>query len=92
MMHSRAALFAIPLLALGSFSAHAQGDNAADKWTLKPLVLPILPVPPNSQLNPSTLGTSQTPYTTAPLQNPAQSTRQSVPGLKLSIPTTQQQP
>ena len=82
-------LFALGIVIAGAFAApgaRAQADNP-DKWTLKPLVPPVFIIPQNSQLNPGTVGGNPTPYTTAPLQNPAQSTQQSTPGLKLSIPT-----
>jgi hypothetical protein len=62
----------------------------ADKWDkpvdLKPLVPPVFPLPPASRLNPGSVGGTQTPYTTVPLQNPDSSATQSAPGFRLSIP------
>lgn len=80
------ALFGIVLLGLfAAGSAVAQED----KWLkdLKPLVPPVVPLPPNSQVNPGPVGGTQTPYTTAPLQSPTQSPSPAAPGLKLSIPS-----
>jgi len=72
-------------------SATAPGGAFAqqDKWKqdFKELVPPVVPLPPNSQLNPGSVGGNQTPYTTAPLQSPTQSPAQPAPGLKLTIPS-----
>jgi hypothetical protein len=65
-------------------AAFAQEDKPVD---LKPLVPPVFPLPPNSRLNPGTVGGAQTPYTTAPLQNPSSSSTQPAPGLRLSVPS-----
>jgi len=83
----RILVFAICVVMFGA-SAGAQSQD--DKWLkdLKPIVPPVVPLPPNSQLNPGSVGGSQTPYTTAPLQSPTQSpSQQQAPGLKLSIPS-----
>ena len=68
-------------------SANAQAQE--DRWRqdLKPLIPPIVPLPPNSQLNPGSVGGTQTPYTTAPLQNPNLSPSESSPGIRLTIPS-----
>jgi hypothetical protein len=84
----RISLFALCIVLFGavaSSGAHAQED----KWKqdYKALVPPVVPLPPNSQLNPGSVGGTQTPYTTAPLQSPTQSPSQPAPGLKLSIPS-----
>jgi len=78
------------LLTLGivlvSAGASAQQD---EKWKqdFKTLVPPVVPLPPNSQLNPGNVGGLQTPYTTAPLQqSPTQPSQPTAPGLKFSIP------
>ena len=81
------------LLALGIALLCAPGGAFAqeDKWDkpldLKPLVPPVFPIPPNSWLNPGTVGGTQTPYTTAPLQNPNVSPTQPTPGIRLTIPS-----
>jgi hypothetical protein len=74
------------------FSANAQAQE--DRWRkdLKPLIPPVVPLPPNSQLNPGTVGGANNPYTTAPLQTPGtqvptQSATQPAPGLRLTIPS-----
>ena len=63
---SRFALCTALLALLGLFSsAHAQTQE--DKWRqdLKSLVPPVVPLPPNSQLNPGSVGGTSSPYTTA---------------------------
>ena len=54
-----------------------------------PMVPPVFPLPPKSQVTPGGVGSpQQSPYTTAPLQDPAPSVRdrQPAPGLKLTVP------
>jgi hypothetical protein len=81
------------LLVLGAALLCAPGGAFAqqDKWDkpvdLKPLIPPVIPLPPNSRLNPGTVGGSQTPYTSAPLQNPNLSPDQPAPGIRLTIPS-----
>jgi hypothetical protein len=81
--------FALCIALLGVVScANAQAQE--DKWLkdLKPLVPPIVPLPPNSQLNPGSVGGASNPYTTAPLQAPStQAPTQPAPGLRLTIPS-----
>jgi len=67
----------------GAFAQANQWDKPVD---LKSLVPPVVPLPPNSRLNPSTVGGYQGPSTTIPLQNPNTSTSDPAPGLKLTIP------
>ena len=75
-----------------SVGAHAQGtpqENTQDgRWLQdwKPLV-PVVPLPPKSQLNPGTVGGTNTPYTTAPQQNSSPSPTQPAPGLRLTFPS-----
>ena len=54
---------------------------------LKPLVPPLVPLPPNSRLNPGTVGGTQTPYTTAPLKSPNLAPTEPAPGIRLTIPS-----
>jgi hypothetical protein len=86
MNHSGFALAFAILLGL-STSAAAQVDKYEKPVDLKPLVPPVFPLPPSSQINPGSVGSSQTPYTTAPLQNPSGSGTQSAPGFRLTIPS-----
>jgi hypothetical protein len=73
--------------AVSSTTAQAQED----KWRqdLKPLLPPVVPLPPNSQLNPGSVGGASNPYTTAPLQQTPSTpaTTQPAPGLRLTIPS-----
>ena len=87
-------LLRVSLLALGMvlFGAIAPGGAyAQDKFDkpvdLKPLIPPVFQLPPNSQLNPGSVGGTTTPYSTAAPQNPSQSSSQPAPGIKLSIPS-----
>jgi hypothetical protein len=83
----RHALLAVCIALLCATGGASAQDNKPDKPVdLKPLVPPVFPIPPNSQLTPGSVGGSQTPYTTAPLQSPGPSSTQSTPGIRLTIP------
>jgi hypothetical protein len=79
------------LIALCISCAPSGACAQANQWDkpvdLKPLIPPVVPLPPNARLNPGTVGGYQTPYTTAPLQNPNLSPTESAPGLRLTIPS-----
>lgn len=82
-------LFALGIALLGAMPSAAQPPED-NKWLqdLKPLVPPVVPLPPNSQVNPGSVGGTANPYTTAPLQNPTiQAPTQPAPGLRLTIPS-----
>jgi hypothetical protein len=66
-----------------AFAQANQWDKPVD---LKPFVPPIVPLPPNSRLNPGTVGGAPTTNTTAPLQNPNLSATEPAPGIRLTIP------
>jgi hypothetical protein len=81
------------LLALGillpcapgaAFAQANQWDKPAD---LKLLIPPVLPLPPAARINPGSVGGTQTPYTSAPLQNPNLSPSEPSPGIRLTIPS-----
>jgi hypothetical protein len=81
--------FALCIALLGVVSS-TNAPAQEDKWRkdLKPLIPPVVPLPPNSQLNPGTVGGASNPYTTAPLQTPStQAPTQPAPGLRLTIPS-----
>ena len=84
---SRPALLAfcilLPLAPGGAFAQANQWDKPVD---LKPLVPPVVPLPPNARINPGSVGGTQTPYTTAPLQSPNLSPTDPAPGIRLTIP------
>jgi hypothetical protein len=67
-------------------SALAQANQFDKPLDFKPLVPPVVPLPPNSRINPATVGGYDTPHTTAPLQNPNLSPNEPAPGLRLTIP------
>jgi hypothetical protein len=84
----RQALLAIcillPCAPDGAFAQANQWDKPLD---FKQLVPPVVPLPPNARINAGSVGGYQTPYTTAPLQNPNNvSPNEPAPGLKLTIP------
>ena len=91
-MISKASLFALCAILLGSAAAHAQSQM--DPWgkpaDLKPLLPPIIPpplLPPNSVLTPGSLSGGDSPSSYS--ANPAYDERRSAPapGLRLTIPT-----
>jgi len=85
---SRAALLALGIVLLGApCSALAQANQWDKPVDLKPLVPPLVPLPPAARINSGTVGGTQTPYTTAPLQNPNLSPTQPSPGIRLTIPS-----
>ena len=91
---SRHSLLALCVLLFGAIASGGASAQSAqdDKWDkpidLKPFVPRVLPpLPPNSQLNPGTVGGTEVPYTTAPLQNSTQSPTQPAPGIRFSIPS-----
>jgi hypothetical protein len=82
--------FALCIALLGATSS-TTAQAQEDKWRkdLKPLLPPVVPLPPNSQLNPGSVGGASNPYTTAPLQQTpgTQAPTQPAPGLRLTIPS-----
>jgi len=82
------ALCIVLLAACASMTAQAQVQQTDKPFDFKPLMPPIVPVPPNSQVTSGSVGGTQNPYTTAPLQSPTQQApTQSAPGMRLTIPT-----
>jgi len=83
--------FALCTALLGAVSSStATAQDQEDRWRkdLKPLIPPVVPLAPNSQLNAGTVGGASNPYTTAPLQTPStQAPTQPAPGLRLTIPS-----
>lgn len=73
------------LLAVVATGANAQQTDKP--FDFKPLMPPVVPVPPNSQVTSGAVGGTQNPYTTAPLQSPTQAPTQSAPGMRFTIPT-----
>jgi hypothetical protein len=67
--------------------ATAQTQQTDKPFDFKPLLPPVVPVPPNSAVTSGSVGGTQNPYTTAPLQSPSQGQTQSSPGMRLTIPT-----
>jgi hypothetical protein len=65
--------------------AHAQQTDKP--FDFRPLMPPIVPVPPNSSVTSGAVGGTQNPYTTAPLQSPTQRPSESSPGMRFTIPS-----
>jgi hypothetical protein len=86
---SKLTLLALSMVALGMIApANAQAQQTDKPFDFKPLLPPVAPLPPNSAVTSGSVGGSQNPYTTAPLQSPTQpSTSQSAPGMRFSIPS-----
>jgi hypothetical protein len=81
------ALCMLPLCVPGGASAQVDKEKWGAPIDLKQLLPPVVPVPRNYQLTPGAVGETQGPNTFTPLQNPAQSSPQAAPGIKLTIPT-----
>jgi hypothetical protein len=86
---SKLTLLALSMVVLGMIApANAQGQQTDKPFDFKPLLPPVAPLPPNSAVTSGSVGGSQNPYATAPLQSPTQpSTSQSAPGMRFSIPS-----
>ena len=81
-------LLALSVVVLGAITLTSAHSQQTDKpFDFKPLIPPVVPVPPNSQVTSGSVGGTQNPYTTAPLQSPTQAPTQSSPGMRLTIPT-----
>jgi hypothetical protein len=83
--HALLGLFLAVLAVCTPQSALAQQTDKP--FDFKPLVPPIFPVPPNSSVTSGSVGGTQNPYTTAPLQSPTQRPSESSPGMRFTIPT-----
>ena len=86
---SKLSLLALGIAMLGAPApASAQGQQTDKPFNFKPLLPPVVPVPPNSSVTSGSVGGSQNPYTTAPLQSPTQpSATQTAPGMRFTIPS-----
>jgi hypothetical protein len=89
MGHLRRSLVALGFaLSAATLSGAAHAQQSTDKpFDFKPLLPPVVLVPPNSQVTSGSVGGTQNPYTTAPLQSPTQAPTQAAPGMRLTIPT-----
>jgi hypothetical protein len=89
MKFPRCAMLALGIvLVVPAGAAAERADKPLSDFT--PFVPPVFPLPPASKVTPGGVGApQQSPYTTAPLQDPPPSyrDRQPAPGLKLTIPT-----
>lgn len=86
MVRSRGLLVMLGMIAIATVaSAHAQQTDKP--FDFKPLLPPVVPVPPNAAVTSGAVGGNQNPYTTAPLQSPTQGPSQAAPGMRLTIPT-----
>ena len=73
---------------IGGATVGVNAQQTTDKpFDFKPLLPPLVPVPPNSSVTSGAVGGTQNPYTTAPLQSPTQGSTQPAPGMRFSIPT-----
>jgi hypothetical protein len=72
-------------------SALAQQEGKYKPLDLKPLVPPVFSLPSDSQFNFGSVGGTQTPGVTAPMQNRGAPPSGPTAGIKLSIPTREDQ-
>ncbi len=86
---SKISLLALSIAVLGATVPTGASAQQTDKpFDFKPLLPPVVPVPPNSAVTSGSIGGTQNPYTTAPLQGPTtQAPTQSAPGMRLTFPT-----
>jgi hypothetical protein len=81
-------LLVLSVVVLGAIPLADGRTQQADKpFDFKPLIPPVAPLPPNSSVTSGSVGGTQNPYTTAPLQSPTQTPSQSAPGMRLTIPS-----
>lgn len=81
-------LLVLSVAILGAIAPTNVSAQQADKpFDFKPLLPPIVPVPPNSAVTSGSVGGTQNPYTTAPLQSPTQAPTQAAPGMRLTFPS-----
>jgi hypothetical protein len=86
---SQVALLVLGMAIFAAFvPTSAPAQQQTDKpFDFKPLLPPVVPIPPNSAVTSGAVGGRQDPYTTAPLQSPPQAPTQTAPGMRFSIPT-----
>jgi hypothetical protein len=78
----------LALVLLGAIAPASGQTQQTDKpFDFKPLLPPVVPMPPKSAVTSGSVGGSKDPYTTAPLQSPTQAPTQTAPGMRLTIPT-----
>jgi hypothetical protein len=81
-------LLVLSVVFLGAIAPTGGHAQQTDKpFDFKPLIPPVAPLPPNSSVTSGSVGGTQNPYTTAPLQSPTQTPSQSAPGMRLTIPS-----
>ena len=76
----------VGIVLAGTLAAFGAAAEETKPFDFKPLIPPVFPVPPNSQVQSGSVGGTQTPTTTAPLQGQPQSPTQTAPGVRFSIP------
>jgi len=87
---SRPSLLALSVVlssALASSCACAQTNND-QQYELKPFLPPLLPLPPNAQVNPGSLTIVPESGRPAPLINSSPTEPPRAPGLTITVPTT----
>jgi len=81
-------LLVLSIVCLGAIAPTGGHAQQTDKpFDFKPLIPPVAPLPPNTAVTSGSVGGTQNPYTTAPLQSPTQTPSQSAPGMRLTIPS-----
>ena len=81
-------LLVLSLVVFGATAPVSVSAQQTDKpFDFKPLLPPVVPVPPNSAVTSGAVGGTQNPYTTAPLQSPTQAPTQAAPGMRLTFPS-----
>ena len=91
MKFSSFGVFVLCVASLCAPDAFAQGDKYEKPADLRPLIPPVFPLPPKSQLNPGTVSGTRTLDRNVPFQNPDLSPAPPPPGFRLSVPSRQSQ-
>src|SRR5712691_2401266 len=79
--------FCIVLLAAVAPGGAAAQEDRWNKIDLKPLIAPILPLPPNAQVTPGAFDPTPTPGNSTPSFNNSQAPTAPAGGLRITIPT-----
>lgn len=82
----RRALLALGLISAGALASGAYAQTTQDKpFDAKPFLPPMLPLPPNAQVNPGSIDLTPSPSNPASITNPQ--TPSPAGGLRITIPT-----
>ena len=86
--HSLLALIVVLLAVPALGGAFAQTSNERQEYDWKPFLPPLVPIPPNAQVNPGSLTAATAPRSSAaPQFDNSPIERPRAPGLTITVPT-----